>query len=247
MDFKKIPPNIIVERGQTQVGVNYQVLSYLYNHFNESEHFSALDLPCGYLEFIGYLKRMFPSATLSAGDINLAGAPDINFYQMDVTEKFPFPEEQQFDLITSISGVMMFSNTLSFIKNCSEHLKNDGTFILTNDNSATIKDRLAYLFLGRYRIFNLVFENNQPMTENVPIHELIRLMRTNNIEIENIEYTSLYKKDLLFLPFAAIAYLTQYLYLKSLKTKLPKILKWKMYPFKAMFCRHYIIYGNSLK
>ncbi len=105
---------------------------------------------------------------------------------------------------------------------------------------------MAYLFLGRYRIFNLIFEDDQPMTENVPIHELIRLMRTNNITIENIEYTSLYKKDVLFLPFAIVAYLTQYLYLKRLKTHLPEALKWKMYPFKAMFCRHYIIYGKKI-
>src|SRR6195952_787823 len=138
----KIPSNIIIERGQTQIGVNLQVLTYLYNRFNKENQFSVLDLPCGYLEFAGYIKKIFPNAVISAGDINAATAEGINFYQMDLTEKFPFPEEQQFELITSISGVMMFSNTLSFIKNCSKHLKKEGTFILTNDNSATIKDRL---------------------------------------------------------------------------------------------------------
>lgn len=247
MTSKPLPENLHIERGQTQTGVNKKVVTYLYNKFQDNPTFNAVDLPCGNGEFLSYEKQLFPNWQLTGGDIVKMESPvGMNIYQMDLTEAFPFPEDKQFDLVTTISGIMMFSNTLSFIKNCSNSIKPGGTFILTNDNNATIKDRLAYMFIGRYRIFNLVFEDDTPMTENVPINEVVRLIRTNGIEIEDIEYTSLYPKDLLFLPFALVAYATQYLYLQRLKTRLPAALKFKMYPFKHLFCRHYIIYGKKI-
>jgi hypothetical protein len=97
------------------------------------------------------------------------------------------------------------------------------------------------------RIFNLVFEDDQPMTENVPINELVRLMRNHGIDINDIEYTSLYVKDLLFLPFAIIAFVFQWLYLRRLNSRLPKKLIKMMYPFSHLFCRHYIIRGTKIE
>ncbi|MGI4021560.1 MAG: hypothetical protein ACRYFA_08655 [Janthinobacterium lividum] len=244
---KALPSHLTILRGQTQENVNRTILTYLYNQFPEDTTISFLDLPCGNLEFLKYVKALFPLSKLTGADICRPELPaGISFQQMDLTEDFTLPAEKKFEVLSSISGVMMFSNTLRFIKNCSGRIKTGGVFILTNDNNATIKDRLAYLFLGRYRIFNLVFEDNQLMTENVPIHELVRLMRTNGIRIDDITYTSFSTKDLLFLPFALIAYLSQWLYLKTLKTQLPETLKWQMYPFKHLFCKHYIIRGTKL-
>lgn len=244
---KALPSHLTVLRGQTQKNVNQTVLTYFYNKFPEDITISFLDLPCGNLEFLKFVKALFPSAALTGADICTPEIPaGISFQQMDLTQDFTLPAEKKFEVVSSISGVMMFSNTLRFIKNCTSRLKSGGTFILTNDNNATIKDRLAYFFLGRYRIFNLVFEDNQLMTENVPIHELVRLMRTNGIHIDDINYTSRSSKDLLFLPFAVIVYLSQWFYLKTLKTHLPENLKWQMYPFKHLFCKHYIITGTKL-
>lgn len=243
---KALPSHLTVLRGQTQENVNQTILTCLYNRYPEDTSISFLDLPCGNLEFLKYVKVLFPSAELTGADICTPEIPTgINFQQMDLTQDFTLPAEKKFEVLSSISGVMMFSNTLSFIKNCTERLKDGGTFILTNDNNATVKDRLAYFFLGRYRIFNLVFEDNQLMTENVPIHELVRLMRTSGIRIDDITYTSMRSEDWLFLPFALIVYLAQWLYLKRLKTHLPETLKWQMYPFKHLFCRHYIITGTK--
>lgn len=245
MEDKKLLP-IEVPRGQTQKQVNQIILSYLYNHYPAESAISVLDLPCGNLEFLKCVKKLFPSSNLTGADLHLPAIEDgIQFSQMDLTKEFTLPAEQKYSIVTSISGVMMFSNTLSFVTNCSERIKPSGTFILTNDNNATIRDRLAYFFLGRYRIFNLVFEDYQLMTENVPIHELVRLMRTQGITIDHIEYTSFYPVDVLLLPFALIAYVTQWLYLKTLKTQIPKALKWQMYPFKHLLCRHYIIRGTK--
>jgi SAM-dependent methyltransferase len=244
---KALPSHLNILRGQTQENVNQTVLTYLYNQFSQDTTISFLDLPCGNLEFLKYIKVLFPSAELTGADICKPELPAIiNFQQMDLTEDFILPAEKKFEVVSSVSGVMMFSNTLRFVKNCSDRIKTGGTFILTNDNNATIKDRLAYLFLGRFRIFNLVFEDKELMTENVPIHELIRLMRTNGIRIDNITYTSSSLKDLVFLPLALMAYIPQWLYLKKLKTQLPESLKWQMYPFKHLFCKHYIITGTKI-
>ncbi|RYE36331.1 MAG: methyltransferase domain-containing protein [Sphingobacteriaceae bacterium] len=238
---------IDVPRGQTQEGVNQKVISYLFENFPKDIKLKALDLPCGTLEFLTCVKQLFPDAELTGADIF---APEkkagINFRQMDLTEDFTIPEDQKFDLVTTISGVMMFSNTLRFVKNAADKLLPGGTFILTNDNNATIKDRLAYFFLGRYRIFNLVFEDNQVMTENVPVNELVRLIRTHGIRIDDIEYTSFSLKDLVFAPFALVAYLSQWLYLKRLNTQLPQKLISEMYPFKQLLCKHYIIRGTKI-
>ncbi|WP_299286815.1 class I SAM-dependent methyltransferase [uncultured Mucilaginibacter sp.] len=244
---KTLPSNLNIVRGQTQKNVNRTLLTYLFNRFPKDMKMSILDLPCGNLEFLKYVKTLFPHSELTAADIVTPGAtPGINFHQMDLTQNFTLSTGQKFDVVSSISGVMMFSNTLSFIRNCTERIKTGGTFILTNDNNATVKDRLAYFFLGRYRIFNLVFEDQELMTENVPIHELIRLMRKNHIRIDDITYTSFDMKDALFLPFALVAYVSQWLYLKRLNTKIPEDLKWKMYPFKHLLCKHYIIIGTKL-
>ena len=245
---RKLPSHITVLRAQTQKNVNHTILTDLYNQFPSDTKVSFLDLPCGGLEFLKHVKALFPDSDLTGADLmQPSETENIQFYEMDLTREFTLPTEKKYDVVSSIAGVMMFSNTLSFIKNCSEKLKDGGTFILTNDNNATIKDRLAYLFLGRYRLFNLVFEDNQALTENVPINELVRLLRTNRIRIDDIQYTSFYIKDVIFLPFAVIAYVSQWLYLKILKTRLPEELIGKMYPFNHLFCRHYIIKGTKVK
>lgn len=247
MTSKALPQGLDIARGETQIGVNELVLTRLFNQYPQDAAFSAVDLPCGRGHFLGCLRQLFPRAQLWGGDIAKPAptADDVRLFQMDLTEDFPFPPEQQFDLVTSISGVMMFSNTLRFIKNCTGMLKPGGTFVLTNDNQATIRDRLSYLFMAKYRIFDAVFEDDELMTENVPINELVRLLRTHGIEIEDIQYTSLYRKDLVLLPLAVIAFAVQYLYLRRRNTRLPAELKWKMYPFRHMFHRHYVIFGRK--
>jgi len=238
--------NIEIPRGQTQKEVNRTILAYLHSRFPGDAKISFLDLPCGNLEFLACVKSLFPFSDLTGADLHTPKSKDgINFHQMDLTKSFTLSAKKKFDVVSSISGVMMFSNTLSFIENCSARIKNDGTFILTNDNNTTIKDRLAFFFLGRYRIFNSVFEDKELMTENVPINELVRLVRAQGINIESIEYTSFYPADLIFLPIALVVCFFQWIYLKRLKTQLPTELIKQMYPFKHLLCRHYIIKGTK--
>lgn len=242
-----LPADFVVVRGETQKDVNYTVLTAAINAFPKDAPIEVLDLPCGRLDFLNYVRTLFPVAKLTGADLMPPSVihPTISFVKMDLTRDFTLPEHQKFDLITSISGIMMFSNTLSFIRNCTARLKPGGVFIITNDNSATIIDRLAYLVFGGYRLFRPIYDDTEELTENVPVQELCRLLRTNNIIIERIEYTSSYLKDLIYLPAALVIYPLQLLYLRRLKTSLPDALKKQMYPFKQLFCKHYVITGRK--
>src|SRR5690606_6303558 len=112
---------------------------------------------------------------------------------------------------------MMFENTKSFIENCSMRLKSGGEFVITNDNSATIIDRLSFLSIGRTRQFRLVYDDDEGLKQNLSIQYLVRILRLNQIEIEKITYTSFYPKDLIYLPFILIFAPLQWLYLKRTK------------------------------
>jgi 2-polyprenyl-3-methyl-5-hydroxy-6-metoxy-1,4-benzoquinol methylase len=245
--MKTLPADFVVHRGQTQRNVNHTVLTALINTFPDHAALQVLDLPCGNLEFLTYLAALFPSATLTGADIVTPPhkSDRIGFVQMDLTRNFDLPAGQQFDLITCISGVMMFGNTLSFVRNCIARLKPGGVFIVTNDNSATIIDRLAYLFFGRYRLFKPLYEDDETLTQYVSIQELCRLLRTHHVAVEDIAYTSFYPKDLVYLPLAMAVYPVQRFYLQRLTSKLPIQLKRLMYPFKHLFCKHYIITGRK--
>lgn len=241
-----LPAGLDIQRAQTQKNVNRQVLTTVAGQFATHDAFRALDLPCGNLEFLTYLRTLFPQAALYGADIvRPAAQQGIEFVQMDLTKSFTLPANETFDLITSISGIMMFSNTLSFIENCVARLKKGGRFIITNDNSATIIDRLAYLFAARYRLFRPVYDDTELLTENVPVQEVCRLLRTHGIVIDSIEYVSFYAKDSVYLPAALVVYPLQRLYLARTKTALPDKLIKEMYPFRHLFCKHYIISGHK--
>jgi 2-polyprenyl-3-methyl-5-hydroxy-6-metoxy-1,4-benzoquinol methylase len=242
-----LPADFIVVRGQTQKDVNRSVLTTLVNSFSADAPLNVLDLPCGNLEFLQYVAQLFPQATLSGADIAAPTTKNavVSFFETDLTKEFALPAQPVFDLITSISGVMMFGNTLSFVRNCVARLKPGGTIVITNDNSATIIDRVAYLLFGRYRLFKPLYEDTEELTQYVPLQELCRLLRTHGIAIEQIEYTSFYRKDLLFWPLALLIYPIQKLYLRRLPTQLPPGLIAQMYPFKHLFGKHYIITGRK--
>jgi 2-polyprenyl-3-methyl-5-hydroxy-6-metoxy-1,4-benzoquinol methylase len=231
-----------IERGETQKNVNRVVLENILQKFKRTDAIKALDLPCGNKGLLGYIKELYPNSDLYGADIMPPPPIDsIHFIQMDLQRKFELPMEEKYDLITSISGVMMFGNTLSFVENCVAHLKKDGVFIITNDNSSTIIDRLAFLFIGRFRIFKPIYESTETLTQNIPIQELVRLLHQNGLKIERIEYTTFYTKDLIYLPFALVAYAFQRFYLSRYKSAIPDKLKWQKYPFRQLFCKHYVM------
>lgn len=237
-----LPAGMHIERANTQTDVNATVLNYLVQKFENEALLKTLDLPCGEQEFISYEKQLFPQADITGIDI-LPGVakPGVRRLQMDVSMPFTIPDGEQYDLITSISGVMMFSNTKLFIDNCISRLKRGGTFIITNDNSATLKDRLTYLLFGNFRMFPVVYADNAWVTEYVSIQEMVRLLRINGLTIKDIVYTSSNWKDCLIWPLAFLIYPLQKGYMRRFKGVLPQVLIEKMYPFKHLYCRHFTI------
>lgn len=238
------PSEIHIERGETQKDVNSTLLNELTQIIPQHEAIQVLDLPCGTGQFLKYIQQLYPKAKLHGIDIEKnIGNEDIEFVQSDLSRNFNMSEEAQFDLITSVSGVMMFENTKFFIENCSKRLKKGGTFVVTNDNSATIIDRLSFMILGRTRQFRIIYENDEGLKQNLSIQYLVRILRLNNIEIQKVTYTSFYAKDLIYLPLALLCAPFQYLYLKRVNTELPKSLVKQMFSFKQYLYKHYILYG----
>ncbi len=237
-----LPAGMLIKRANTEMNVNATVLNYLVQKFDKNAPLKTLDLPCGEQEFVSYEKQLFPQADITGVDILPGEAkPGIRRLKMDVSMPFTIPDGEQYDLITSISGVMMFSNTKLFIENCISRLKRGGTFIITNDNSATLKDKLTYLLFGNLRMFPAVYADNAWVTENVSIAETVRLLRINGLTIKDIVYTSSNWKDYLIWPLAFFIYPLQRWYMRRFKGVLPQSLIEKMYPFRHLYCRHYII------
>lgn len=237
-----LPEGMNIERANTQAGVNATVLNYLVQKFEKEAPLTTLDLPCGGQEFASYIRQLFPQANITGIDIVPGTAkPGLQRLQMDISQPFTLPHGEQYDLITSISGVMVFSNTKLFVDNCISRLKRGGTFIVTNDNSATLKDKLTFLLFGNLRMFPAVYADNAWVTENVSIQEMVRLLRTNGLLIKDIVYTSSNIRDYLIWPLAFCIYPIQRWFLRRFGNDLPQTFIKKMYPFKHLYCRHYLI------
>jgi SAM-dependent methyltransferase len=240
--IETIPKSLIIPLGQTEKDVNRVVLEILSTTIERTAKVSMLDLPCGNMELLSCCRQLFPAASLTGADLS---APvkhnDIRFIKMDLTSNFAELKDEQLDVLVSVSGIMMFGNTLRFIINCSQHLKPGGTFIITNDNHATLRDRLYMLFFGRFRMFRLLYEDDERTTQYVSIQELVWLLRKHGFEIGNITYTSFYWRDVIFMPLLVLIYPFHWLYFTTRKTALPGSLRKKMYPLRHFLYCHYII------
>ena len=236
-----------VPRGNTQRNVNRTILERLVPGLRDRPGARVLDVPCGEGEFLEALRRLVPGVEVHGIDVTPPRDPPegIAFETADATRDFEAPGGP-FDVITSISGVMMFGNTKSFVENCARQLKSGGTFVLTNDNSFTIRDRISFLFLGRLRRYRLVFGPDEGITNHVPIQELARLLDANRIRIREVAYTSFYPEDLLWLPLLVPIALIQLAYLRWGRHALPPAERRRLFPLRSLWLRHYVIFGEKL-
>lgn len=243
-DYRAVP------RGNTQKHVTRKVLRYVLEQSGLAATSRVLDAPCGAGEFLRLLTHHWPAATLTGCDI-LPATPDLaglRYQQVDLSQPFDLSApNERFDLITSISGVMSFGNTHAFVTSCARQLRPGGQFVVTNDNVLTVRDRLSYLFTGRVRRFKLLFEPHESLSNLVQHQELKRLMEIQGFRIRTVLYTALYVEDLLFLPLALLLYPGQWLYLRGLKNSTDQQLRRRLFGFKSLLYRHYVLVGEKLE
>jgi 2-polyprenyl-3-methyl-5-hydroxy-6-metoxy-1,4-benzoquinol methylase len=231
-----------IPRGNTCRGVNRAVIEYLIEMGGNYDGKSFLDIPCGDGALMKTLRYFFPKADVKGCDYRQPKHPmERDFEQVDASRPFSVFSGQQFDVLTSVSGVMEFDNTLQFFGQCKAHLKDDGLFLLTNDNIVTVRDRIAYMLLGKVMPYALFVSQQQHTWKVIPLHNLIRILQDAGFSIQKIQYVSIRAKDLLFLPFALILYPVQFLYMHFTKNAMPRRMRHTLYPFASLLYRHYIV------
>lgn len=242
-------PWTLIEKGNTQKGVNFRVLKFLHQYFQGSKTLSSLlDAPCGQGEFLKAVKQFFPKAELEGQDLFASPLPEIkqHFRKGDLKVTFTGLDDRKFDVITCISGVMVFDHVSGFIENASRHTKTEGLFVLTNDNILTVRDRLSFLFFGRLKRFKLHYSVEEGNWNVLLVQALWKLLRLNKFEVIKVEYCSYYAEDILFLPLALILFPIWWMFIHFGKGEMDAQTRKQLFPFAALLARHYIIYSRKL-
>ena len=240
-----------VPRGNTQKHVNRDVLAYLLRHqaARLAQPVRWLDLPCGQGEFLGQVRRFFTQPQLWGADVRPAPPAVLGglagYEAADLSRQFPFGAGPDFDVITSISGIMCFANTAQFVGNCARRLRPGGLLLVSNDNCLSVRDRLSYLFGGRVRRFRLLFEPDEGNFQLVQHQELKRLFDVNGIALTRVVYTSFYTEDLLYLPLALLLWPWQWWQLRRARSSTGHALRRQLFGFKSLLYRHYFFVGEK--
>lgn len=234
-----------VPKGNTCHGVNRAIVEHLMSRGSASAGMAILDVPCGNGELVGVLRHFFPAARVQGGDLSLApGAPE-GCCVVDASRPFSVPGEK-FDVICCVSGIMEFDNTLQFFESCRRHLAPNGLFIVTNDNVVSVRDRLAYLALGKTRRFELFGAPDQPTWKLVPLQNLLRILHDAGFAVRAIRYVSIRLKDWAMLPLALLLWPGQWLHANFARGPMPRARRTMMFPFRALLCRHYLVFCEAI-
>lgn len=120
-------------------------------------------------------------------------------------------------------------------------MKDGGTFVVTNDNVVSLRDRLSYFCLGKVRPYHMFVAEGQPTWRVIPIYNMVRLLQDAGFKINEIRYASVRAKDYLMLPLALLVYPVQFIYMQFAKHRMPVALRHAMYPFSLLLYRHYLV------
>jgi hypothetical protein len=239
---------IKIADGNTAVGVNQRIIDFLLSREQLTPGFlnKALDLPCGEGKFMVGLKDCFPGVQVQGKDLYSTPIPEAKpFFFRAGVDRWETHQPGEFDLITCISGVMVFDDLDRFFNSCSSHLKDDGWLIVTNDNVMTLRDRLSWLLWGRLRRFKKFYDLHEGNWNVVLIQALVRLLQRNNLTIEKIEYVNARWEDWIFAPLAVVLYPLQLWTLRKAPPSIPMNLRRQMFSWQSFFARHYVIYAQK--
>lgn len=236
----------MIEKGNTQIGVNKCVISLIQARFSQEKKFKLLDIPCGSGEFLRSFKKIYSNVQVQGQDLFAEPVNEIKPYFLKGDAKDFSKVDRPFDIITSISGVMVFDDITGLFQNASENLNPEGYFIVTNDNILTIRDRFSFLFFGRLKRFKLLYSKDEGNWNVILIQALWKLFMQNNFKLEDVKYTSIRAEDYLLIPVAVFFYPIQLLYLLTAKSEMPISLRLKLFPFISLIARHYVMIGKKL-
>ena len=228
-------------RGNTAPGVNRWVIEYL-SAADCTDEAKLLDIPCGDGTFLDAVKRVFPKMRTYAADIAHPGRDfGHGFFQIDARRGLAAEITEKFDVITCISGVMEFDNTLSFFESLRAIVTPECLLIVTNDNLLSVRDRILYLLFGRHRQYKLAIAHYAPTWKILPLQNLDRILSDAGFEVKKIRFVRPGRKEYFWLPLAALIYPFQFLYLKLAEGSADRRRKLEMYPFISLLSRHYVV------
>jgi len=210
--------------------------------FPEDQVFRLLDVPCGNGEFLDTVKTFFSGAETVGADIaNPSKEFPHQFVRLDASGNLQAEINKKFDVITCISGVMEFDNTLSFFRWLRPIADAEAILFVTNDNLVSVRDRLLYLLFGRSRQYKLAIEPNAPTWKILSLQNLLRILMDAGFEILKIEYVPPKPSDWVWLPLAALIFVFQYTYTKFVEPQFTSIPTTQMFPFISLLSRHYVV------
>ncbi|MEP6901271.1 MAG: methyltransferase domain-containing protein [Actinomycetota bacterium] len=231
-----------IQRGNTSPGVNREIIKYLLSLNKDFAGDYFLDIPCGEGTFLQAVKDFFPNSKTVGGDVcSPPTAFSHHFLPIDAQRNFSIKTEKKFKIITSISGVMEFDNTLSFFEQIKENLTENGLLIVTNDNLLSVRDRILYLLFGRFRQYRLFIQNGKPTWKIITLQNLLRILAEAGFEMAEIKYVPAKKSEWIWLPFALPIYAFQYLYMRFGEKETSFAEKRELYPFSSLLSRHYVV------
>jgi SAM-dependent methyltransferase len=231
-----------IPRGDTCQGVNRAIIEYLLSETPHETDASFLDVPCGSGEFLAAVRELFPSSKTTGADIRRpSGVFPHQFLQADMAGEIPIDANEKFDVVTCISGVMEFDNTLNFFARLRRSIDEKGVLFVTNDNLLTARDRVLYLLFGRVGHYRLFIGSKEPSWKTLSLHNLLRILHDARFEASEIRYVPVRNANWLWLPIALPLYAFQYLYMRFGEPNLPLTEKTSRYPFLSILSRHYVI------
>jgi len=239
--------NSDIPKGNTQKSVNKTVFEILQANQILNSGGTLLDVPCGDGSFAGYVQKAFPKAQVIGVDKFCDDSKSHSkFYKLGAHEFFRTQKISNLDAITCISGVMCFDGIEELMGHFHSSLKNQGLLIVTNDNVMTIRDRLNFLFFGRFKRFKLFFAVNEGNWNLLFPQAIFMLMQRHGFTNPRVVYTAVYLEDLLFFPVAVLVYLFFVMSMAMVKTSLPLKTRLMLFPFKSLLARHYVISATKI-
>lgn len=222
-----------IPRGNTCKGVNRLVIERLISELPDNAR-RFLDVPCGDGEFLDTVTEIFPDVETTGADLN---KPAVGFKHGFIPFNGERPEGvsgKRFDVVTCISGVMEFDNTLLFFEHVRAVLAEDGIFIVTNDNLLSVKDRLSYLFLGRFGQYAFETDTDRPTWKILPAQNLLRLLDQAGFVVTRFEYVPVVGANWMWMFLALPLWL-----IRNLGGSDPN--KQRVFNLRSFLSRHYVV------